>query len=240
MRSSAKNGLWAVAAFLSVSIALFAVSLFTQMTIGDFKDVSDGLQSLAIVIATLLGGGWALFQFFSLRALEKAKLDLERAKRNLIERGVLVIDLVCESFEFDGSYFLHVRVLLRNLGSGLDVVDWSKASMFATRFEKVDGTKLTNTGEILLGWRSPSRSLREMRLLPEFSTSDSFLIAIPNVGVYYVEFAVPASLASSSGTIEAVTKEGAQMQPDDVVVWRADTFVAVPQSRPNSALHPTR
>ena len=210
------------------------------MTISEFKDFSAGLQSVAIILATLVGGGWALFQFFSLRALEKAKLDLQKAKRELVERGVLIIDLVCESFEVDGGYSLHVRVLLRNIGSGLDVVDWSKASMFATRFETVDGTKLTNTGEVLLAWRSPSTLLREMRLIPGFSTSDSFLIAIPRVGVYYIEFAVPASLAVSADTMNDFAKLGVRMNEGDSILWRADTFVRVPEVRSHSALPPTR
>jgi hypothetical protein len=216
------------------------------MTVNDFKDLSAGLQSIAIVIATFLGGGWALFQFFSLRALDKAKLaldtaklELQKAKRELVEQGVMVSDLVCESFEIDGSYFLHVRVLLRNIGSGLDIVDWSKAQMYATRFEKVDGTKLRNTDEVLLAWRSPSTSIREMRFIPGFSSSDSFLIAIPRIGVYYVAFSVPVSPAVSTDASNDFTKHGVQLNDGDVIVWRADTFVAVPQVRPNGALQPT-
>lgn len=209
------------------------------MTLNEFKDLSAGFQSIAIVVATLLGGGWALFQFFSLRALDKARLELEKVKRELVQQGVLVIELITESFDIAGSYFLHVRVVMRNIGSGFDIADWTQASMFARRFHKVDEITLAATDQVLLAWRAPSIAIREMRLMPGYSTSESFLIPIPQVGVYYIEFSMRVSSAVRAETIDAIEKDGAKMSAEDFIVWRADKFVSVPQIQPNSALQPT-
>ena len=112
------------------------------MTLDHFKDLSAGLESLAIVVATLLGGGWAVYQFFSLRALDKAKLDLEKAKKDLVERGVLVIDLATESFSGDGGYLLHVQATIRNVGNLPETIDWKKTVLFARRFQKTGEGKI--------------------------------------------------------------------------------------------------
>jgi hypothetical protein len=207
-------------------------------SLSEFKDFSAGLQSIALVVATFLGGGWALFQFFSLRALEKAKLELEKAKRELLQQGILIIDLGTESFDIDGSYFLHVLVVVRSIGSGFEIVDWAKASMFATRFHKVDEITLAPTGPVLLGWRQPYIA-EPMRLMPGYSTSQSYLIPIPQVGVYYIEFSMPVSPAAMKDTLDAIKTTGAQTYAEfefSEVSWPANKFVSVPQTQPNTAL----
>jgi len=205
------------------------------MTITEFKEVSAGLQSIAIVIATFLGGGWALYQFFSLRALQRAKLELEKAKRELAERALLIIDLMAESFDVDGNYFLHVRVVMRNAGSGVEIADWTKAQLSARRFQKVDGIKLETVGDVLHGWRAPYLAIKEMRFLPGFSTNESFLIPIPQVGVYYIEFSIPVSAAVRADAVGDVSQTGASVTAETTVDWRADAFVAVPTSAQQGA-----
>jgi hypothetical protein len=205
------------------------------MTLNEFKDLCAGFQSIAIVVAAFLGGGWALFRFFSLRELDKARLEHEKArlerekvKRELAQQAVIVVELVAESFDIDGSYFLHVRVVMRNIGSGVDFVDWTKASMFARRFHKVDEITLAATDQVLSAWRAPSMVIQEMRLMPGFSTSESFLMPIPQVGVYYIEFSMPVSKAVRAEMVDAIENDGVKMNAEDVVIWRADKFVSVP------------
>ncbi len=112
--------------------------------------------------------------------------------------------------------------------------------MFATRYKKVGETKLVTTDEVLSAWRSPSIAIRETRFTPGFSTSDSFLIAIPKEGVYYIEFSVPASPAVSADTINDLARHGVKLNAEDFIEWRADTFAAIPQVRPINASQPMR
>jgi hypothetical protein len=205
------------------------------MTATEFKDVSAGFQSIAIFIATFLGGGWALYQFFSLRALQRAKLELEKAKRELVERALLIIDLVAESFDVDGHYFLHVRVAMRNAGSGVEIADWTKAHLFVRKVQQVDDVKLETVGEVLHGWRAPFLAIGGMRFLPGFSTNESFLIAIPQAGVYYIEFSIPVSPAVRADAAGDVSQSRASVTAGAVIDWKADTFVTVPTSAKQGA-----
>lgn len=203
------------------------------LTLLEFKDLTAGLQSIAIVVATFLGGGWGLYQFFSLRALEKSKLELTKMARELNQQGVLETDLVTETFDVDGIYYLHVRVVMRNIGNKFEIVDWAKAGMVARKFYKANENELAATEQQLLAWRAPSVVIKEWRVMPGATASESFLIPIPQAGVYYVEFSIQVSQAVRSGMVEAFEKNGTKMNAEDFYVWRATTFVSVPQAKPN-------
>ena len=209
------------------------------LTVSEFKDLSAGFQSIAIVVAALLGGAWALFQFFSLNALDRARLDLEKVKRDLLQQSSLEVDLVTESFERDGDYFLHVRVVMRNIGNGLDIVDWAKASLSARRFYKAENYSLAADDQLLLAWRAPSMTVLERRLMPGASSSESFLLSIPQAGVYYVEFAMHTSPAVKAEMIASLQKDRVGINETDLFVWRADTIVSVPNVQPNNGVQPT-
>jgi hypothetical protein len=209
------------------------------LSVSDFKDLWAGFQSIAIVFATFLGGAWALFQFRSLHALDKARLELEKAKRELLQQSSLEVHLVTESFEKDGDYFLHVRVVMRNIGSGADFVDWTKASLSARRFYKAENHSLAADDQLLLAWRAPSMTVLRRHLLPGTSASESFLVSIPQAGVYYVEFAVHTSPAVKAEMIADIEKVGSVINVADIFLWRADTFVSVPNIQPNNGVQPT-
>ena len=63
------------------------------MTLEDFNNLAAGIQSLLVGLAVLVGGGWALFRFFSLKEIKKATADLEKAKRDLQQRGHLQVEM---------------------------------------------------------------------------------------------------------------------------------------------------
>ena len=205
------------------------------LTLLEFKELAAGLQSIAIVVATFLGGGWGLYQFFSLRALEKSKLELAKMKRELTQQGVLETDLVTETFDVDGIYYLHVRVVVRNVGNTFEILDWAKAGMVARKFYKANENELAATEQQLLAWRAPSLVVKEWQVMPGATASESFLIPIPQSGVYYVEFSIQVSQAVRSGMIEALERNGTNTNTEDFYIWRATTFVAVPQAKPTPA-----
>ena len=205
------------------------------MTLDHFKDFSAGLESLAIVVATFLGGGWALYQFFSLRALDKAKLELEKARKALVERGILVIDLVTESFHSNGSHFLHVQVNMRNVGNTSETIDWKKAIMIARRFYKTDGDKLEAAEQMLSGSQTSDLALNSITFAPGYITSQSFLIAIPQPGVYFVEFVMQASPMVRADVLHDIAQAGSKVNDGAIIVWSTNRFVSIPQVQPNAA-----
>jgi hypothetical protein len=42
-----------------------------------FKNITGAIQSLVVSVAVLVGGGWTLFEYNSLRSAEKARLEVE-------------------------------------------------------------------------------------------------------------------------------------------------------------------
>lgn len=204
------------------------------MTLDHFKDFSAGLESLAIVVATILGGGWALYQFFSLRALDKAKLELEKARKELVERGILVIDLATESFRSEGGYLLHVQVTIRNVGNLPETIDWTKTVLFARRFRKTDGDKLEMTAQIQKGVQAPDTALSSITFAPGYVVSHSFLMPIPQPGVYFVEFAMQASPMVRADVLSDMAKAGTTAADGTFIIWSTNKFVAIPQVQPNA------
>jgi hypothetical protein len=203
------------------------------MTLDHFKDFSAGLESLAIVIATFLGGGWALYQFFSLRALDKAKVDLEKARMDLVQRGILVIDLAAESFQGNGSYFLHVQVVIRNIGNRSETIDWKKTVLFARRFYRAEGDKLGAADQMLMA--SQASDLKSTIFEPGYTLSQSFLILIPQPGVYSIEFITQASPTESADLFKDMEKSGVKVAAGSSLAWEANKFVSIPQAQPNAA-----
>jgi hypothetical protein len=202
-----------------------------MITLNDFKDFSAALESLAIVIATFLGGGWALYQFFSLRALEKAKLDLEKARKDLVARGVLVIDLATESVHSNGSHFLHVQVNMRNIGNTPETIDWAQARMIARRFHTTDGATLAIGEQILSGAQTTDTVLNTITFAPGYITSQSFLILIPQPGVYFIEFFAPASRTVRTDVLHDIAEAGAKVSDGTLIVWSTNKFVAISQDQ---------
>jgi hypothetical protein len=206
------------------------------MTLDHFKDYSAGLESLAIVGATMLGGWWAIYQFLTLRARDKAKLELDKARKDLVEHGILLIELVTESFPGDDGYLLHVQVVLRNIGNRSEIIDWSKTAIFARRFYKTDGDKLGADGQIL--GASPALYLDKLSTIfsPGYTLNQSFLIPIPQPGVYYLQFSLQASPVESVDLIKDMARAGAPVDAkSSILVWSANKFVSIPQVQPAAA-----
>lgn len=197
------------------------------MTLPEFKDIAAGLQSIAITAATILGGGWALFQFFSLRSLEKAKLELEKAQRELLQRGIIIIELRTNPMEDKGLLLVHVVVSIRNVGNGFEIADWTKASLHAKKVEEVVGGQVGFSDQRYVGQRSFSIDIQQMRLMPGYFTKESFLIPVPGPGIYYVEFSIPCSPMVASSVTEDLAALGRKVSPEDSILWKADTFVTV-------------
>ena len=91
------------------------------MTLAEWKELANIFQAVAVGIAVLAGGGWTLFQYFSLRSiqhaqasLEKTRIELEREHRALQERGIVDIALEAERIFLGNDYFNHVSPILHH------------------------------------------------------------------------------------------------------------------------------
>ena len=197
----------------------------------ELKELAYIVQSLAIAVAVLVGGGWALFRYFSLRsiqhaqaALEKTQVEIERTRRTLEERGLIQIKLEAEQIFLSNDYLIVACATLRNIGNGVEIIDWSQSLM---RVEKViiksDGS-IGFSGKYILGERP--KLVTNSTIHPGAEDKGAFIIRVPDSGIYYIRF---ESVCSPQATQFAINKrelEGVAIKYGSVT-WGADIFFQV-------------
>ena len=196
----------------------------------EIKEFAYVAQSLAVAVAVLVGGGWALFRHYSLRSIQHAKADLEKtrveiekAHRTLLERGIVNIELRAEQFLSGDDYLIGIQVTLRNTGSGTEVLDWSKSGTTASKviLEPNGGFKLSE--EPIVGFRPDF--VTDSTLAPGEVDNYSYIIRVPDSGIYYVRFVVACSLQLKQLINEERKQAGIEESGD--TVWGRDLFFHV-------------
>lgn len=198
------------------------------MTFGELKDLAAAIQSFAIATAALVGGAWALFRFFSLRTVEQARTELERVRRALQERGIIDIELQAAQMQWEQCYAIAVRVKLTNRGTGTEVIDWSSSFL---RAAKAMPSARPDAGcdfdeNWILGQRPMGFS--DTSLAPGECREHSFLVPVPEVGIYYLLFYALCSPPATELEREARDKAGVR-QPHELS-WSSDLFFNVKES----------
>jgi len=193
------------------------------MTYAEFSDLADTIQSLAIAVAVLVGGGWALFRFFSLRAIDQARTDLESARRTLRERSIVEVTLDADQITSDFGHLIAVVITLKNVGSGTEVTDWSSSVINATKVSGIAGTTLQFSEVPILGQRKTAT--RSSTLVPGESWRNSFIIPVLESGIYYLFFSVDCSPEES--TIARRERALAGIEAGGPYHWSTDLFFHV-------------
>lgn len=196
------------------------------MTWAEAKDLAAIVQSLAIAAATVIGGGWALFRFLSLQSIRKARLDLERAKRELSERGTLQVTLHAEPAAAELGRFINLRATLSNVGNRSEVIDWNKSSVSARLVEGVADGVVSFSKDVIRGQR-PTHFVSS-NVAPGESLRHSFLFPVPVPGLYYIVFEAHCSALESSLVEAEELKAG--IKKTGGYTWSEDLFVNVPTS----------
>lgn len=192
------------------------------MTLTEWKEVANIFQAIAVGIAVLVGGGWTLFRYFSLRSiqhaqasLEKTRIELERERRALQERGIIEIALEAEQMFLGNDYLIGVNVTLKNTGSGTEVLDWSKSLMTAQKVIcKSDGS-VGYSKDFFVG-ESPG-NIVDSSLAPGELSCFTFIIRVADSGIYYLRF---LSVCSRQATQLARRERAlAGIKQPDAITW---------------------
>lgn len=193
------------------------------MTLEHFKDVAAAIESIAIAVAVLGGGAWALYRFFSLRAIEQARADLEQARRSLRERGVLELTMHAEQITSALGHFIAVRVTLKNVGSGSETIQWSSNNLRATKVVSIEDGLLQYSKENFHGQRNVV--ITDSTLRPEEILTVPLLIPVPEPGIYYLDFFVQCSSQTTKLILEE--RERAGVVDPGTIAWGAGLFFHV-------------
>lgn len=200
------------------------------MTLGELKELANVFQSVAVGVAVLVGGGWALFRYFSLRSiqraqadLEKTRVELERARRTLQERGIIEIALEAKQMFLGNDYLIGVCVTLRNTGSGTEVLDWSQSFITAEKVICESDGSVGFSGDLILGERP--KGVSGSTLASGEIDRHSFIIRVPDSGIYHLYFQAVCSHEATQLAREE--REQAGFKGPQIMAWTAGIFFQV-------------
>jgi hypothetical protein len=196
------------------------------MPLEDFKNLAAGIQSLLVGVAVLIAGAWTLFRFFSLKEVNKAKAELEKAKRELQQRGQLRVEMrATQIFSSDrAEKYINVSLIVTNLGNRTEVIRWRDSRFSAALVSKGADGALHFGDEIHAHVHSLHVALEASTIDPGVSDTYAFLISVESEGVYFVESSLAGSPAETATAIDAISVVASK---PDLAYWGASMYVSV-------------
>lgn len=204
------------------------------MSLEDFKNIADGVQSLIVSIGVLIGGAWALFRFRTLKDIEKARADLEKLKRDLLERGHLKVQMEASQFDApDGSVqYINIILTITNVGNRTEIIRWLDSKVGAALVVRDDGSVRLGP-EIRAQIISLYMNLSASTIDPGNTEQYGFLVPIENVGTYFLEPLIVGSPEEMTTTKKKVQSVGIQAS-EYVAAWGGSMYFHVVKKSPNN------
>ncbi len=197
------------------------------MDFENFNNLASGIQSLMVAVAVLIGGGWALYQFVSMKTLAKARADLEKVKRELHERGVIEVTLNPTFLPAPDPQvigFIHLVIELKNVGTGTEVIRWDETTFRLAKLD-YDENRGASVQEKTVG-----KFLR-VGIIPTYSTiapkqtlHHSAVVAVQEPGVFLIDAQIigsPKEVATAKLAGEAIDLES------DFFSWGTTTYISI-------------
>jgi hypothetical protein len=200
--------------------------------------LASALQSVVVVAAVLVGGGWTVYSFSALKAAEKAALE-EQALR--LKRPVLNIEISAEqvrayvnsavprSRELVSGTFIIATVKLKNVGNEKVFIDLreprlSVRQMFTTE-NAGNGISYTRPS-YLYRPNGEFDATEGITLLPSAEQNLRYLFPIQNPGLYHIAFASPGTEeANNLSQVRFATGDG--KPAGSYQLWSASTVLNV-------------
>jgi len=165
------------------------------MSIKEWADLASAIQSFAVAIGVIVGGGWALFQFISMNTIAKARAELETAKRALRERGLLsfTIEYQLISFPPGDDKWLLCTISIENIGNGMESIDWESTTLTATPIVHEAKKMETLVSQTITGSSCRPTDAETSIVVPGEKFQTSYLVCLPGSGLYMLTFNAKAS-----------------------------------------------
>jgi len=207
------------------------------MDIEHFKNLADGIQSIIIALGVLIGGGWALFRFRTLKDIEKAKADLEKLKRDLLERGNLKIEMQASQFDAsDGSVqYISITLVITNVGNRTEIIRWSHSKIGAALIECAADGSMRLGGEIRAQVFSLYITLKASTIDPGNSEQYAALIPVEKTGTYFLESLIMGSPEETTTSLRK-TRVAGIASDTYVAAWGSMMFFNVVRNPPNKLI----
>ncbi|MEW8492475.1 MAG: hypothetical protein AB2604_01620 [Candidatus Thiodiazotropha taylori] len=112
------------------------------------KNVAATIQSIVLSLAVIIGGGWSAWEFYKLRTVEKAKLQLDVLEKTREQKAILNISLDAKKKDLkDGKKYIEVNVRIENKGLRDAYLDYSKPVLRVTKVSFDDDGKIKFTNK---------------------------------------------------------------------------------------------
>jgi len=204
------------------------------MTVAQWAQLADAVQSFTVAVAVLAGGAWASYQFITLRSVAKARADLEKARveidearRRLHERGILNLLIEHEVLpDPAGSSRRVVAVVhMENSGNRTQVIDWESSGFTAIPVATDTGVAVPNL--LTTRWDSACRS----RACASHRCRQGSAKRSPSSSSCPAQVSISSSLTRPVRRLNARRSLPNRDRPAWAVqgqlVWNACTFVAI-------------
>jgi hypothetical protein len=197
------------------------------MNPADFSNVASGIESIALTIAIVVGGVWALYRFGALRAIEKAKADLEATQRKLRERGILNITMEATQLTGQGTSDrrIVVNVTVKNDGNRSEVINWAASFVRVTQVVASREAEALAYGQSLnLLYSTPDGPSISSSVMPAQVRTFPFLALVDGPGTYHLQFV--AKVSPAEATISEAEHRAAGT-PADEFIWQSASYITV-------------
>jgi hypothetical protein len=185
-----------------------------------FKNIAEGLQSITLVIAIVIGGIWTVI----LGAKEKAALDLakERAEQERLANYGLDITVEAKQEQLTDNQGFYISALVKITNKGLhnrfiNFTDEPPLQVSLVEFDK-DGTSGLSNFDSYVQKNILADSIV---LRTDTSASYPFLLRVHDKGLYMINFSVKLNKE------EFKTHRDSGGPNDENVYWAGNTYVLV-------------
>ncbi|MDB5441722.1 MAG: hypothetical protein JWP73_98 [Phenylobacterium sp.] len=185
---------------------------------GAFRDCAQGAQSIAVLIAVVVGGLWTLFTFTALGSRR-------RAQRDLFEQAVVNLLTEATQIQVPDSDLLTIAVTttLTNTGNRNVYLDFEKYAPVVVAPVIFDGDGRALSGLPITGKLD---GILGLTLRSGASQRYSVFVTVPHKGLYYAEFQVRVS--EIEGKVEATTAPPPTGPVESwMLLWKDMTYVIV-------------
>lgn len=186
------------------------------------KIVCETIQSLAVSVAVLVGGSWALYKYVILES-PTGQVALDELKRICASRGSLDIKIEAT----DETLQLFGKVLIKNIGTrvvALDMREDSPITVSQLAFPEPGKIEAATTFLVKFPYQfgqAPIAGLDFFSILPGRTVELHFATAVKNPGAYLISFMGGRRNVDPDEEICRKSSSGAEHQD---LVWAATSI----------------
>jgi hypothetical protein len=196
------------------------------MSISEFNDLASAIQSICLSLGILVGGVWALYQFFSLKTIETKKAELKALENSLQRKVTLEVSLKTDIFDSEFGKMAIVNVEIHNKGTHPECLDWERAVLNAHRMTSATASEIDFADNYSVGYED--LALSPLEIHGGNKESLKFVIHFPEKGLHHIHFSIPGAPQSNSEFSERLKCSGINNDADEVnLTYSADDYVII-------------